>query len=93
MKAAGGIATKRTLAEIAEGGVPEAVIPLTDKNLRILAGGDGKGNQSFSFNPVINVAPGAKVTKEELQQWLEEFWDQKIMKEIQTGLLLSGEGT
>lgn len=61
--AEGGIATKPTLAAIAEGGEPEAVLPLS--KLSSLAGsggtqGSGLGSGvSINFAPVINVSGGS----------------------------------
>lgn len=64
--AKGGIATRRTLAEIGEGGEPEAVIPLSELK-RMLGGGVGGG-----MNVTINVN-GAKSPKEIAREVLREL--------------------
>lgn len=53
--AAGGIATRSTLAEIGEGREPEAVLPLSRLD-SMLSGGNGSGNITLNFAPVINLS-------------------------------------
>lgn len=55
--AAGGIATRSTLAEIGEGREPEAVLPLSRLD-SMLSGGNGGGNITLNFAPVINLSGG-----------------------------------
>lgn len=54
--AEGGIATRSTIANIGEGGEPEAVLPLS--KLSSMLGGASGGNISVSFSPTINVSGG-----------------------------------
>ena len=60
--AEGGIATKPTLATIAEAGEAEAVIPLSQLSTMLqpmpVAGGEGAGGTVINFAPVINIQGG-----------------------------------
>ena len=60
--AEGGIATRSTIANIGEGGEPEAVLPLS--KLSSMLGGASGGNISVSFSPTINVSGGGDVYAE-----------------------------
>lgn len=71
--AEGGIATSSTLAQIGEGGEPEAVIPLS--KLPGLVGGAGGGlggGISVNFAPVINVSGGSGDAYEGVKRGLDE---------------------
>lgn len=71
--AEGGIATSSTLANIGEGGEPEAVIPLS--KLPGLVGGVGGGlggGISVNFAPVINLSGGSGDAYEGVKRGLDE---------------------
>jgi len=55
--AEGGIATRSTIANIGEGGEPEAVLPLS--KLSSMLGGASGGNITVSFSPTIHVSGGS----------------------------------
>lgn len=69
----GGIATSSTLANIGEGGEPEAVIPLSKlpSLLGTACGGFG-GGISVNFAPVINVSGGSGDAYEGVKRGLDE---------------------
>lgn len=69
--ATGGIATGPTLAEIGEGGEPEAVVPLT-KLSNMLNGGVG-GDITYSPNIVINGNADKSEISEAMRSSYEEF--------------------
>ena len=69
--ATGGIATGPTLAEIGEGGEPEAVVPLT-KLSNMLNGGAG-GGITYSPNIVINGNADKSEISEAMRSSYEEF--------------------
>ena len=69
--ATGGIATGPTLAEIGEGGEPEAVVPLT-KLSNMLNGGAG-GGITYSPNIVINGNADKSEISEAMRSAYEEF--------------------
>ena len=69
--ATGGIATGPTLAEIGEGGEPEAVVPLT-KLSNMLNGGVG-GGITYSPNIVINGNADKSEISEAMRSSYEEF--------------------
>lgn len=69
--ATGGIATGPTLAEIGEGGEPEAVVPLT-KLSNMLNGGVG-GGITYSQNIVINGNADKSEISEAMRSSYEEF--------------------
>lgn len=69
--ATGGIATGPTLAEIGEGGEPEAVVPLT-KLSNMLNGGVG-GGITYSANIVINGNADKSEISEAMRSSYEEF--------------------
>ena len=69
--ATGGIATGPTLAEIGEGGEPEAVVPLT-KLSNMLNGGAG-GGITYSPNIVINGNADKSEISEAMRDSYEEF--------------------
>lgn len=69
--ATGGIATAPTLAEIGEGGEPEAVVPLT-KLSNMLNGGVG-GGITYSPNIVINGNADKSEISEAMRSSYEEF--------------------
>lgn len=79
--AEGGIATKPTLATIAEAGEAEAVIPLSQLSTMLqplpAAGGEGAGGTVINFSPVINVQGGgvdvAGAVQTGLRSGYEEF--------------------
>ena len=75
--AAGGIATKPTMAMIGEGGESEAVLPLS-KLKSMLGGGAGGANVSVNFAPVINVSGGSGDAYNAVKRGLEE--GQKSLK-------------
>ena len=73
--ASGGIATKPTIAEIAEGGEPEAVLPLS-KLADLLSkrdpkgpkpGHGGNGGDGMTFAPVFNFYGGAPTREEAME--------------------------
>lgn len=71
--AEGGIATSSTLAQIGEGGEPEAVIPLSKlPSLLGTAGGGFGGGISVNFAPVINVSGGSGDAYEGVKRGLDE---------------------
>lgn len=67
--AAGGIATRSTIANIGEGGEPEAVLPLS--KLSSMLGGASGGNISVSFSPTINVSGGSGDVYAEVRRGLD----------------------
>lgn len=69
--ATGGIATGPTLAEIGEGGEPEAVVPLS-KLINMLNGGAG-GGITYSPNIVINGNADKSEISEAMRSSYEEF--------------------
>lgn len=79
--AEGGIATKPTLATIAEAGEAEAVIPLSQLSTMLqplpATGGEGAGGTVINFSPVINVQGGgidvAGAVQTGLRSGYEEF--------------------
>lgn len=79
--AEGGIATKPTLATIAEAGEAEAVIPLSQLSTMLqpmpVAGGEGAGGTVINFAPVINIQGGGSDVAGAVQRGLsygyEEF--------------------
>lgn len=79
--AEGGIATKPTLATIAEAGEAEAVIPLSQLSTMLqpmpATGGEGAGGTVINFAPVINVQGGgsdvAGAVQTGLRSGYEEF--------------------
>lgn len=79
--AEGGIATKPTLATIAEAGEAEAVIPLSQLSTMLqpmpAAGSEGSGGTVINFAPVINIQGGgsdvAGVVQTGLRSGYEEF--------------------
>lgn len=69
----GGIATSSTLANIGEGGEPEAVIPLSKlPSLLGTVGGGFGGGISVNFAPVINVSGGSGDAYEGVKRGLDE---------------------
>lgn len=69
--AAGGIATRATLAEIGEGSEPEAVLPLS--KLEAMLGGR-VGGQTIQFAPVITVNGGSRAeVKAAMDEAFEQF--------------------
>ena len=78
--AKGGIATRSTLANIGEGGEPEAVMPLSKLD-RMLS---SEGGVNVTFSPVINITGGGDVYdevrrglaagQESLKKELERLW-------------------
>lgn len=68
--AAGGIATRSTIANIGEGGEPEAVLPLS-KLSSMLGGATGGGSISVSFSPTINVSGGSGDVYAEVRRGLD----------------------
>lgn len=69
----GGIAMSSTLANIGEGGEPEAVIPLSKlPSLLGTAGGGIGGGISVNFAPVINVSGGSGDAYEGVKRGLDE---------------------
>lgn len=79
--ARGGIATRSTLANIGEGGEPEAVLPLSKLDNMLSSGG---GGMNITFSPVINITGGGDVYgevrrglaagQESLKKELERLW-------------------
>lgn len=67
--AEGGIATRSTIANIGEGGEPEAVLPLS--KLSSMLGGASGGNISVSFSPTINVSGGSGDVYAEVRRGLD----------------------
>lgn len=78
--AAGGIATKPTLAMIGEGNESEAVLPLS-KLKSLIGGAGGGGNISVNFAPVINVSGGGNAYGE-VKRGLEEG-QRSLKKELE----------
>lgn len=71
--AEGGIATSSMLANIGEGGEPEAVVPLSKlPSLLGTAGGGFGGGISVNFAPVINVSGGSGDAYEGVKRGLDE---------------------
>lgn len=70
--ATGGIATGPTLAEIGEGGEPEAVVPLS-KLSNMLNGGIGGGGITYSANITINGNADKSEISEAMRSSYEEF--------------------
>lgn len=71
--AEGGIATSSMLANIGEGGEPEAVVPLSKlPSLLGTAGGGFGGGISLNFAPVINVSGGSGDAYEGVKRGLDE---------------------
>jgi TP901 family phage tail tape measure protein len=68
--AAGGIATRSTIANIGEGSEPEAVLPLS-KLSSMLGGATGGGSISVSFSPTINVTGGSGDVYAEVRRGLD----------------------
>ena len=68
--AAGGIATRSTIANIGEGSEPEAVLPLS-KLSSMLGGATGGGSISVSFSPTINVLGGSGDVYAEVRRGLD----------------------
>lgn len=67
--AEGGIATRSTIANIGEGGEPEAVLPLS--KLSSMLGGVSGGTISVSFSPTINVSGGGGDVYAEVRRGLD----------------------
>ena len=67
--AEGGIATRSTIANIGEGGEPEAVLPLS--KLSSMLGGASGGNITVSFSPIINVSGGSGDVYAEVRRGLD----------------------
>ena len=67
--AEGGIATRSTIANIGEGGEPEAVLPLS--KLSSMLGGTSGGNITVSFSPTINVSGGSGEVYAEVRRGLD----------------------
>lgn len=67
--AEGGIATRSTIANIGEGGEPEAVLPLS--KLSSMLGGASGGNITVSFSPTINVSGGSGDVYAEVRRGLD----------------------
>lgn len=70
--AEGGIATRSTLANIGEGGEPEAVIPLSKLSNMLGAGVGIGGGITVNFAPVINVSGGSGDVYESVKRGLDE---------------------
>ena len=70
--AEGGIATRSTLANIGEGGEPEAVIPLSKLSSMLGAGVGMGGGITVNFAPVINVSGGSGDAYEGVKRGLDE---------------------
>lgn len=71
--AEGGIATSSMLANIGEGGEPEAVVPLSKlPSFLGTAGGGFGGGISVNFAPVINVSGGSGDAYEGVKRGLDE---------------------
>lgn len=70
--AEGGIATRSTLANIGEGGEPEAVIPLSKLSSMLGAGVGAGGGITVNFAPVINVSGGSGDAYEGVKRGLDE---------------------
>lgn len=70
--AEGGIATRSTLANIGEGGEPEAVIPLSKLSNMLGARGGMGGGITVNFSPVINVSGGSGDVYEGVKRGLDE---------------------
>lgn len=70
--AEGGIATRSTLANIGEGGEPEAVIPLSKLSSMLGAGVGMGGGITVNFAPVINVSGGSGDVYESVKRGLDE---------------------
>ena len=70
--AEGGIATRSTLANIGEGGEPEAVIPLSKLSNMLGAGVGMGGGITVNFAPVINVSGGSGDAYEGVKRGLDE---------------------
>ena len=70
--ATGGIATRSTLANIGEGGEPEAVIPLSKLSNMLGAGVGMGGGITVNFAPVINVSGGSGDAYEGVKRGLDE---------------------
>lgn len=70
--ATGGIATSSTLANIGEGGEPEAVIPLSKLSSMLGSGVGMGGGITVNFAPVINVSGGSGDAYEGVKRGLDE---------------------
>lgn len=70
--AEGGIATRSTLANIGEGGEPEAVIPLSKLSSMLGSGVGMGGGITVNFAPVINVSGGSGDAYEGVKRGLDE---------------------
>lgn len=70
--AEGGIATSSTLANIGEGGEPEAVIPLSKLSSMLGSGVGMGGGITVNFAPVINVSGGSGDAYEGVKRGLDE---------------------
>lgn len=70
--AEGGIATRSTLANIGEGGEPEAVIPLSKLSSMLGSGVGMRGGITVNFAPVINVSGGSGDAYEGVKRGLDE---------------------
>lgn len=70
--AEGGIATRSTLANIGEGGEPEAVIPLSKLSSMLGSGVGMGGGITVHFAPVINVSGGSGDVYEGVKRGLDE---------------------
>jgi TP901 family phage tail tape measure protein len=70
--AEGGIATRSTLANIGEGGEPEAVIPLSKLSSMLGAGVGIGGGITVNFAPVINVSGGSGDAYADMMRGLDE---------------------
>ena len=68
----GGIATRSTLANIGEGGEPEAVIPLSKLSSMLGSGVGMGGGITVNFAPVINVSGGSGDVYEGVKRGLDE---------------------
>ncbi len=70
--AEGGIATRSTLANIGEGGEPEAVIPLSKLSSMLGSGVGMGGGITVNFAPVINVSGGSGDAYADMMRGLDE---------------------
>ena len=69
--AEGGIATRSTLANIGEGGEPEAVIPLSKLSTMLDTRGGGRGD-TIVFSPVINISGSSSDPYADVKRGIDE---------------------
>ena len=69
--AEGGIATRSTLANIGEGGEPEAVIPLSKLPTMLDTRGGGRGD-TIVFSPVINISGSSSDPYADVKRGIDE---------------------